>query len=279
MLSRPLATLPFRVVSLHGAPRSGTSWLGKVFDSHPDVAYRFQPLFSYRFKGAIDADSSPQEVQDFLQQLYAVRDDEFILQHRQIARGAHPPAFEKNHPLGVLVMKEVRYHHVIPAMLRAVPDSKVVGIVRHPCGAINSWLKTPREFRPEWDAMQEWRSAPSKNRGRSEEYYGFERWKELARLFLKLEREFPQRFFLMRYEALASQPQQEIGRLFQFCSMTFTDQVVAFLIASQAREVEDPDTVFRTPVTAERWRVELNPIIQENIFRDLQGGDLDLFLR
>ena len=32
-----------RIVLLLGAPRSGTSWLGKIFDSHPDVLYRHEP--------------------------------------------------------------------------------------------------------------------------------------------------------------------------------------------------------------------------------------------
>ena len=32
-----------RVVLLLGAPRSGTSWLAKIFDSHPDVLYRHEP--------------------------------------------------------------------------------------------------------------------------------------------------------------------------------------------------------------------------------------------
>ncbi|HEX5326423.1 MAG TPA: sulfotransferase [Acetobacteraceae bacterium] len=32
-----------RVIMVLGAPRSGTSWLGKIFDSHPDVLYRHEP--------------------------------------------------------------------------------------------------------------------------------------------------------------------------------------------------------------------------------------------
>lgn len=32
-----------RVLLLLGAPRSGTSWLAKIFDSHPDVLYRHEP--------------------------------------------------------------------------------------------------------------------------------------------------------------------------------------------------------------------------------------------
>lgn len=31
------------VTVILGAPRSGTSWLGKIFDSHPDVIYRLEP--------------------------------------------------------------------------------------------------------------------------------------------------------------------------------------------------------------------------------------------
>jgi len=39
-----LADIPSeRIVLLLGAPRSGTSWLGKIFDSHPDVLYRHEP--------------------------------------------------------------------------------------------------------------------------------------------------------------------------------------------------------------------------------------------
>ena len=32
-----------RIILVLGAPRSGTTWLGKIFDSHPDVLYRHEP--------------------------------------------------------------------------------------------------------------------------------------------------------------------------------------------------------------------------------------------
>jgi hypothetical protein len=32
-----------KVILILGAPRSGTSWLAKIFDSHPDVLYRHEP--------------------------------------------------------------------------------------------------------------------------------------------------------------------------------------------------------------------------------------------
>lgn len=273
-----MTPLPFKVISIHGAPRSGTSWLGKIFDSHPDVAYRFQPLFSYRFKAAIDTSSRPAEIRQFLQDLHAVQDDEFILQLNQKARGVHPHEYEKIHPAAVLVMKEVRYHYVIETLLQSVPGIKILGIVRHPCGVINSWLKTPREFRPEWDPETEWRRAPSKNQGRPEEYYGFEKWQELARLFLRLQAAWPQSFLLLRYEDLIRNTAEEIEKALTFCGMRMHPQVAAFIAESHAREIEDPDTVFRTTDVAERWRHELDPRIRDAILRELAEDELSVFL-
>ena len=37
-----------RVILILGAPRSGTSWLAKTFDSHPDVLYRREPDTVFR---------------------------------------------------------------------------------------------------------------------------------------------------------------------------------------------------------------------------------------
>ncbi len=268
----------FNTISLHGAPRSGTTWLGKIFDSHPDVAYRFQPLFSYRFKGAIDDNSRQDTVMQFLRQLYDENGDEFILQQQQIARKVQPSFVEKVQHPRVLVMKEVRYHYVIDLLLRTVPEIKIIGIVRHPCGAINSWLKTPREFLPEWDVVSEWRNAPSKNQDRREEYYGFSKWKELARLFLRLESTYPDAFRLIRYEELVAHPHERVRELFGFCGLDMHAQVLRFLDESQQHEVDDPDSVFRSKDVVSRWKKELPAFIQDEIFADLVGSDLEIFL-
>ena len=39
---------PERVILVLGAPRSGTTWLAKIFDSHPDVLYRHEPDTVFR---------------------------------------------------------------------------------------------------------------------------------------------------------------------------------------------------------------------------------------
>ena len=40
-----------RLVMVLGAPRSGTSWVGKIFDSHPDVLYRREELDAFIHAG------------------------------------------------------------------------------------------------------------------------------------------------------------------------------------------------------------------------------------
>ena len=35
--------MDLRTILLFGMPRSGTTWLGKVFDSHPRTLYRHEP--------------------------------------------------------------------------------------------------------------------------------------------------------------------------------------------------------------------------------------------
>lgn len=266
------------MISIHGAPRSGTSWLGKVFDSHPDTAYRFQPLFSYRFKNAINPGSVKEEVEKFLEDLYAVEDDGFILQTEQKKRKVHPDHFIKSFHPHTLVMKEVRYHYLIETLLEQVKDIKIIGIVRHPCGVINSWLKTPREFNREWDIEAEWRDAPSKNQGRQEEYYGFTKWMEIAYLFMDIQQRYPKAFYLLRYEALVNDPLKEISALFHFCGLVIPDQVKIFLLESQSRELNDPDTVFRRADVIDRWKNELDPYIRDAILAEVSGSELQRFL-
>lgn len=272
--------MDFQVLSIHGAPRSGTSWLGQVFDSHPDVAYRHQPLFAYRFKDRLNLQSTREEVVQFLDELYRVRDDDFIL---DVGRRQKAPEFwqgaRKADPPPWMVMKMVRYHHLLPLFLESVPNMKIIGLVRHPCAVINSWLQAPKEFRAGWDELEEWRFAPKKNEGRIEEYNGFEKWKEVARLFLRLEREYPDRFIVTRYECLMADPESEIGRLFAFAGLPQHPQALEFIRMSRSRHDSDPYSVFKDPATRDRWPTELNPVIAAAILEETRDTELERFIQ
>lgn len=266
------------VVSIHGVPRSGTSWLGKIVSTHSKVAYRFQPLFSYRFKDRINLASSKNDVQSFLQELYEVKDDAFILGTWLRIEEPDMSVLQKEDHPPFMVMKEVRYHHLVEKLLESVDNLQVVGIVRNPCAVINSWLQAPREFKKEWDPLAEWRFAPSKNQGRIEEFNGFEKWKEATLLFLDLQERYRERFFLIQYEQLVEDPIHIMENAFSFIGLKMEKQVENFIKASQSLHVDDAYALYKSPSVKSRWRSQLDPRISREIIEEVQGTNLERFL-
>ena len=175
-------------------------------------------------------------------------------------------------------MKMVRYHHLIEKFIESIPGINIIGITRHPCAVINSWLKAPKEFYPDWDPSTEWRFAPAKNQGRIEEFYGFEKWKQLALAFLDFEQKYPAEFFLIQYELLASRPIEIIEKVFNFCGLQMTDQVTNFIAESQSHHSKNPYSVFKSPEVKDRWKQELDPNITKSILDELKDTPLERFL-
>ncbi len=268
---------PERIVALHGVPRSGTSWLGQIFRSSPDVAFRFQPLFSYAFKDRLGPDSSRQDIETFFEDIYA-SDDDFLHQREQIERGAYPD-FESSADPTHLVMKNVRYHHVLENLIRKYPEKVlVVGLMRHPCAVMNSWLKAPREFKPEWDILSEWREAPSKNLGRPEEFYGFEKWKQVAQMFLRFEKEYQDNFHLVRYSDLNRATEETVRGIFEFCRLPMSTRTLSFLQESRQRSHPHVNAVYRKMNDNRKWEQELPPLIASEILSELENTGLNAFL-
>lgn len=267
------------IISIHGVPRSGTSWLGQIFDSHPDVAYRHQPLFAYRFKDCLNLQSTSKDIDRFLNELYKVEDDEFILDfgRRKPISDFWQKTIKSNDPK-YLVIKMVRYHHLLRLFLENIKGVKIVGIVRHPCAVINSWLQAPKEFRSGWNPIKEWRYAPSKNADRPEEFNGFEKWKEVASMFLQYQQEFPNNFYLARYETLVTATEVEIEKMFSFAGLEVKQQTLDFINISHSRHDPDPYSVIKKNRSNQKWEHELDPLIANAIIKDVQGTSLEQFL-
>lgn len=168
-----------RLIIIGGLARSGTSWLGNIFDSHPATAYRSEPDNYPQLQGvplfppADMAASAP--VSDFVYGLPALN------RYRHTAK---PPIFRKSYrsPLADMAYRTsaslarhgnrfsgnmpvwgARVSHVDPApimvwktvrslgrcglLLRSLPEARLVHLVRHPCGQIASVLRGERESR------------------------------------------------------------------------------------------------------------------------------------
>jgi len=156
-----------------GSPRSGTTWLGKIFDSHPDVRYIHEPEIAF----------PPDDVPVFTPD--GAPHAEAMARHvRRWTRTWHPrsratvPVFRKSHaranlvrpPLihtaravyhgldrylharwlwpsvpepaaGVPVVKGVNLLGRVPALLAACPEARIIHVVRHPCAQVASTLR------------------------------------------------------------------------------------------------------------------------------------------
>lgn len=274
-----MAENPIPVLGIHGAPRSGTSWVGQIFNSSEYVAYRYQPFFSHAFRGHIRKDSDTDAIRQVFREL-TTSSDAFLLQigKERLARNMMRfPKKETTH----LVYKEVRFHDLLPELLRKVPEFKAVGIVRDPRAVIDSWFRAPREFDPRWSKNSEWRYAETKNAGRPENWYGFERWKELSYLFLDLYSAHKDRFRLLQYEDMVADPLATSRALFDFCGLPLSTQTESFLEASTSSDDHDPYGVFRDHrlLGASRRHHGVENDIASMIASQIEGTPLAGFLR
>lgn len=264
-------------VGIYGVPRSGTSWIGEIFNSSPHTLYRYQPLFSYAHKNYLTPSSSSKDINDFFERLVQSKDP-FTLQTEKRDKGLLP-SFEKS-SITHVVHKEGQSTNILFNLMRKCPDVKIVGIIRNPMSVINSWLKAPSEFRSDlgWVDVEEWRYASKKNMNNPECFHGYEKWKEAARIYLYLENEFPDRFRIQKYRSILLNPVEETRKLFDFVGIAMNQQTLDFLSSSATTENTNPYSVFRLNQCDTKWQQELNPLISQAIQNDLAGTELGDYL-
>jgi len=167
-----------RVVLLLGAPRSGTSWLAKIFDSHPDVLYRHEPDTVLRtwelpwmcrrdevgkyvdaagvyLRQLIDtatlktAGSLPMFRKNYLSAparlartglIHALHAADFAKISRRLTRGMHIPDLvdPARHPELRVVIKSVSSRGRARLFADALPGARIIFIVRDPWGQVAS---------------------------------------------------------------------------------------------------------------------------------------------
>lgn len=158
-------------ILLFGMPRSGTTWLGKLFDSHPHVLYRHEPDTWREMRtgpdpASADAMRYAQQLQQFVRSLpqinalrvagkrpifakaYMSRSHYRIVQaSTEIARlGSRvfprfPVIFHaggENDPDRRVVWKSIQSLARLGSMLDALAQARGIHILRHPCGYVHS---------------------------------------------------------------------------------------------------------------------------------------------
>lgn len=160
-------------ILLFGLPRSGTTWVGKLFDSHPDTLYRHEPdsvdpMRMPLFTDAAAVSRYGEEVKRFVSSLPLCRDPEVVGKQPLFAKSYHSAAALVAYRASVVAAKAVsRLHRHFPCVYRPtgrsprvrlvwksiessgrlglfvnlLPEARAVYLLRHPCGYVASHLR------------------------------------------------------------------------------------------------------------------------------------------
>jgi hypothetical protein len=172
-LALPVPALGAPILVL-GAPRSGTTWLAKIIDSHPDVLYRHEPddvapgplgpteaavpaLLETWFRGRHPRTVGKRPFFRKSWQSIPARWLRTVLATAAAASSHLPkplrwpaslPVPDLAHrPPARIVLKSVRWLPGAAILAETMPHSRTIFILRHPCGQVASLMRGTREKR------------------------------------------------------------------------------------------------------------------------------------
>ncbi len=153
-------------ILLLGAHRSGTTWLGKIFDSHPDVLYRHEPDHGHPPRRTLDEallratvamwiDNRSQRTaakRPFFRKSWQSASAFWLRKALTtlLAAGARLPMVGNSlarlpvpeFGSGVRVaLKSIDWCDGVGAFARLLPNSRTIVILRHPCGQVASVMR------------------------------------------------------------------------------------------------------------------------------------------
>jgi hypothetical protein len=168
-------------ILIFGLPRSGTTWIGKLFDSHPDTLYRHEPDSVQKLKMPLfpekeDAVRYREELEHFVDALPQMRSPEVVGKQPLFPKSYQSSAGLAAYRASVLIAKagsRARRHFPAPfrptgdgcertrliwksiesqgrlgVCVEALPQTRAIHLMRHPCGYVASVLRgqTSRQF-------------------------------------------------------------------------------------------------------------------------------------
>ncbi len=161
-------------ILIFGLPRSGTTWIGKLFDSHPDTLYRHEPDSVRKLKMPLfpekeDAARYREELERFVEALPQMRSPEVVGKQPLFPKSYQSAAGLAAYRASILAAKavsRVRRHFPSPyrptagglaharlvwksiesqgrlgVCMEVLPKACAIHLVRHPCGYVASVLR------------------------------------------------------------------------------------------------------------------------------------------
>lgn len=287
-------SLARNAILILGSPRSGTSWLAKIIDSHPNVLYRHEP----------------DEVCAFRRDLPIIDQLAYWIAENRVRVATKAPFFRKSwlpgplSPLHNAIAKtlnacdRVLGDSLCPPMpdfgaagkpetrvalklvawdgteaARVLPDTRSLLILRHPCGQIASSLRGTEEnvFKTP-PPPDELRAIMGFARSRGMSFQEYDQQSEAAKIawiwvyfnetIIEMMASLPN-IKLVIYEQLCEAPETVSRDLFKFVGLDWSDQTSDFIHRSTNQDQAGYYTVSRNSLqAAERWRTTMRPADQ-----------------
>lgn len=233
-----------------GVPRSGTTLLRVILDTHPNIfcgtELRVVQVLAQLWRNAWESAADP------LRESYGVDAEDFRAIFRDLILSFLKPAWEKSGK--PRLAEKTPSNFLAFAELRALfPDSPLIHIIRDGRDVVTSRIERDLALLPDIDPV-----AVASLRARN--------WADAMakRASLIEDPNFASHYFELRYENLVREPQRELARLFGFLGEPFDADVLSFHTIERildGTEEWSADAV-RRPIFAEsigRFRRDLPP--------------------
>ncbi|MGH8124554.1 MAG: sulfotransferase family protein [Rhodanobacteraceae bacterium] len=167
-------------ILVFGMPRSGTTWIGKLFDSHPDTLYRHEPdsvrhLSLPLFPEVENASRHREELEQFVASMPRLRSPEVVGKQPLFPKGyqsavalsayrasviaakaasrirRHFPCLYRPTAAGCegarLVWKSIESSGRLGVCVEALSQARAIHLMRHPCGYVASVFRGEAAYR------------------------------------------------------------------------------------------------------------------------------------
>jgi LPS sulfotransferase NodH len=250
-----------------GAPKSGTTWLQRILDAHPEVCCSGEGHFISRFsvpaakvvnaynRGLEHEARLVYDGQPYYGHVDQAEFDELV--RGFILRRLRARASAQTRWIGD---KTPRYTHHLEQLHRLFPAAKIIHIVRDPRDVAVSRMAFSRRAGAA-EARQ-----PGSEQHRLTIEGALRTWREAVTAVDAFARTHPDLVCELHYRDLHADPMGEVERLFEFLGAPAPRVLVEEIVAATSFEAlsgrrpgdEDPDAFLRKGVP-DAWRTELDP--------------------
>jgi hypothetical protein len=247
-----------RIATITGMARSGTSWLGKIFASHPEVLYHFEPFDKKKERKRLPKNLC---FHGLLEKINAVDKERAEVRVNMLSTALHAfydyrghkldrkPHFKQPENPRMMIIKSPKAIPVIGVFAHFGP---VIYIIRDPRAMIHSLWQT--EF------------------GKSYPAYGTARkWDLISLKFMLLEQEWPESFKVVRFEDIVGDPETVSRQMANAIDLPWMEEMARFLEWSRSGHDEHMYALKKDPeLVINAWKRGLSESAQRQILKTVE---------